>query len=315
VGTSLWKRRRPVGPPPNSEAFNQIQLASGGLRMELLDTATLYGVMRDPSGRQLSAWLEWLTYRRRVEVWLGGAPSDEQMRSRIAEAGEADEPAFLDLQRQASEKDWRNRSEGLAEAARTLEELGGEPLNEIVGHHSYYGLALLDAVHASLVLLDAGTSDERLLRADSEEILDLLTAARTEGVWEFMQPDKDQARPEPTQILRDRDPLSPDAAAELVQLLASTRDDGYALYARLALDGRELTAEELAAAREHLGTGAALLRRFGRSRTRVEESAAAIEPHVDLRVILVETRIIQRNLVLATSRSPAVRERAAFSRS
>jgi hypothetical protein len=84
---------------------------------------------------------------------------------------------------------WRELLERLAESARSVDDLGGEPLNEIIGQETPNGVALLAAVEDSLALMLSNDPDTRERRALPDEILGLLRAAREEGVWRYLTAD------------------------------------------------------------------------------------------------------------------------------
>jgi len=95
-------------------------------------------------------------------------------------------------------------------------------------------------------------------------------------------------------------------AKELGELLRETTFETYRFYRDIAPDGRELTADERAAALERLELGAICSRTVDRDRDIVEHVAEGF----DLRPTLAALRSLQHSLVLALSEDAALRSRA-----
>lgn len=308
-----WKRRSSSSPMRDRPSYNEGQVAISGLRTELLETATLYGVLRagaDGSERVSADWIDWLTYNTRVDVWLSGAKTKDEMDRRLAEAERHSPQALAELADRAAVEDWRQRLEGLAESARAVEELGGEPLNEITSVNSPHGVALLGAVEDSLILLVYGDRHRQgTLCATSREIYELLLGARGEHVWQFMEPPLTPTLDRPVEIGQ----LGPTLTqSELLNLLVRTWIRTLSFYRRLSPEGAELDEEQRADARERLNAGAACLRQLAGNRATFNDLVAAKGSRngVDLSRIVVVLRIMQRSLVLALSAYPTRRERA-----
>jgi len=235
------------------------------------------------------------------------------MRQRLADAGQVSEELLQERIQAAICENWWYRVEGLAEAARTVEELGrpdyaAYPLNEIPGQ-APHGVVLLGALEDSLILELDSSQTSRAFRATAGEIHELLIAARAENVWEFMEPAGEKhsppsdARPEPAET------NSTDVISLTGPLFDASRES-VAFYRRLRPDGRELTESERRATREQLVTDAAWLRRLARAEAILPETLTPGQPAIDLDRLTQGWRCIQRSLVLALAESPELRERA-----
>jgi hypothetical protein len=299
------------------KTVNEIQLALTGLRTELLDAATSYGLMRaatNGDAEQLDAWREWLIYTRRMDAWLKGAISKSEMRQKLADASELSAQLFQERIQESISENWWHRLECLAEAARSVEELGrpdyeAYPLNEIPGQ-TPHGVALLGAIEDSLTLELDPTAENQAVRATADEIHELLVAARAERVWEYMEPDGEKHRGPGRRPPAQSAEVDTAEFGEFVKALLATAAHAVDFYRRLGPDGRELTDREQQGAREHLVTNASWLRRTGARQPLLAEVLAGLGRPIDLERMLQGWRRIQRSLVLALSESPDLRQRA-----
>jgi hypothetical protein len=311
-------QRQSKGGSPGRPA-NEIQIAVSGLRAELLETATLYGVLcaaEELSGSEnrppaWSQWLDWLRYTRRVDAWLTGGTRRDLAR-RLIDAGQVSETAFDEFAKRAGQEDWRRRLEGLAESSRAVEELGGQPLAEVVGQPNRYGVQLRGAVQDSLLLIVFGEERDHGLCATAEETLWLLAAAREEGIWRFMEPSgrfaADDAAPEVP-----RPPATPAAGMTgLIEALDSVWRKTLMGYQKLDPNGEELSEEERGWASDRLIETASCLRRLDRNPDLAEGFARSEPPETEHIVgfTTMVLRIAQGNLILALSESRELRERA-----
>lgn len=168
------------------------------LRVELLYAAVVYGMFAvlSDGGDETGIWLEWLEW---VQDLIAGVrepldpfPADhdppEWLRQAIEAAEQADSTVRHSPFEESVVRRWAwQEFELLAERSRPIEQLTGEPLGEIKDRPSPAGLRLLGAIQDSLVLVSSAPDETtRHRRASAAEILDHLTAAREEGVWELL---------------------------------------------------------------------------------------------------------------------------------
>ena len=78
---------------------------------------------------------------------------------------------------------WWDSLERLAERARDIEELGGQPLGEEEGRESRSGVALLGGLEDSLVLALADTEGNGDWILTACDVLELANSAQRDGVW------------------------------------------------------------------------------------------------------------------------------------
>jgi hypothetical protein len=303
----------------------RVELAVRGLRQELLSSAAIYGTILSVTEgdlRQRQEWREWVDWMVALALragavagewgWEGleghqdevskGPKSMLEFLDRTEEAEDAAESLSPDFLR----AEWLDLLERLAGRARAVEEVGGEPLNEVDGHDTPFGLRLLDAVEQSLVLMVYGGGDERALHATSREIYDLMVAARAEGVWDFLDP---EAASEAVAVTGKDSPqgMAEERAVELRDLLMWTWSETAIFYRGLRADGRELSEDEADASRERLRVGAACLRRIDLEREAIDSLAAKGRKDMDFGLTITLLRMMQRSLVLAISDEPARR--------
>jgi hypothetical protein len=205
---------------------------------------------------------------------------------------------------------WPSVLEHLAEAAAGVERLGGEPLNELGDHRTPSGVALLWTLEDSLTLADLENGPRP---ATSREVLDLLQAARREGVWPDSA-DEDGSRHDRGQRHTQERVGEPEGAltASLVTALVQCWTRTVELYLRLAPEGHEMTQPQRTQVQSQLHITAACLRKtthaVGPSLLVREHSVR--QANYDLRPTVVALRLIDHNLILACSPEPSRRNAA-----
>lgn len=177
-------------------------VAIAALRVELLYASIGYGIYavvsdgRAASAREWRNWLEWVASvvaamaQEAEELPVEPVESPgwlTQVIERIEAFDQSGAQGGGDPFNDEDVRHWaRMEFERLAERARPIEEMAGEPLGEFVDHESSAGMALLGVVQDSLVLALSDDDEKRAMRATSEEILERLLAARKEGVWDVL---------------------------------------------------------------------------------------------------------------------------------
>jgi hypothetical protein len=145
----------------------------------------------DEGRGELAEWLGWLDWVSHLVLDLaegaGHLPNSETvpawLRTGIEtlERADDDEPYGVD----ATEfSHWATLAcERIAEKARPIERLGGEPLGEIADQPNRAGMRLFGLVQDSLILASIEGEASRFKRADARAVAEHLMAARDEGVW------------------------------------------------------------------------------------------------------------------------------------
>lgn len=297
-------------------SVSEVQFRMAGVRIELLEIATSYGLMRasQAGGRHgLSDWREWVAYVQRLNVLgLGGAASG--IAKHLAGASPVSQDALDHRIHEWPRQDWWKRLESLAESARSVEELSRPdvrmvPLNEVLGVSTPGGFALLGAIEDSLILQLYSQGSERSSRLHADEIYELLVVARGEGVWEWEQPVDDQYPRKPYIPAGPLNTNMPDMV-QLFKRLMRQAAKSTELYRRLAPDGRELSELERLAVREQLVVGATALRQLAHLELSLTGLLPKTNPPTDFRLVGEEWRRKQRSLILSLSDSPTVRSRS-----
>jgi hypothetical protein len=295
-------------------SVSEIQFRMIGVRIELLEIATSFGLMRaleDGVRPGLDSWREWVAYVRWLDLWgLDGAASEMP----LAEVSQVSKVAFHRRIHEACHKDWRGRLESLVESARSVEELSRPgvrvvPLNEVVGISTPAGAALLAVIEDSLVLHLYAPGSERSWRVRADEIYDLLVVARGEGVWEWEQPVDEQHPCAPYRPAGSVESNLPEPV-ELFKRLMGQAAESTEFYQQLAPDGRELSGNERLAVREQLVAGAIALRELAQIELSLTGLLPNTNPPTDFRLVGEEWRRKQRSLILALSDSRALRSRS-----
>jgi hypothetical protein len=198
----------------------------------------------------------------------------------------------------------------LAADARTIEELGGEPVNEVPSLEFPIGVGLLGATEDSLILVASQDEAAQVFAASSQEMHRLVIAARDEGVWSFLDPGHENSRA--SSARKDergrRERLR--SATEVRGLLGRTWSETAQFYGRLEPDGRQLDDEERRAAQDRLRAGAVCLRRVDRDRQEIDRLAAKGRWDWNLGPIVLTLHVMQRSLILALAKDPVRRNRA-----
>jgi len=275
----MGKRRRDI---PASEADSELVERTQGavtvLRIDLLHAASAYGAVAAVIARnkqQMRAWVSWLEWVVPLEQRLVAMAkefdterypaSDEEdegelgaLLAAVRDVDALDIDPHIDLT-SGMASEWVEVLEQLAESARAIEELGGEPINEIPSRQFPIGVSLLGATEDSLILLTGEDEVARVYAASSEEMHRRVLAARAEGVWSRLDPGDYKSGSKPPKDHRGRRDRTL-AAVEIRDLLGNTWSETAQFYGRLEPDGRELNQQECVAARERLQAGAVSLR-------------------------------------------------------
>lgn len=290
------------------------------LRYLLLETATDYGLARAfRTGDLTPDWRAWIGYRRAIDVWTASCRSEEEREQRLQEVRRVEPDDGRRVAREASGADWNERLVGLAEAGRAEDDANVPIFHEFrkEGAHAP-GLWLLGAIEDSLVLDLYGHDGGGALCAGADEVLQLLLAARSDGVWAYTEHEPRPAMPDKPGELPTPD--ASEARALLDECLAC-RDAGAELYRELDPQGRELTNVERGRVHGQLGSAASIMRRVAHRRTALNDLFAeampeivrtqAVDPadvNVD-RTMEINLRRLQRGFVLMISDSQLLRER------
>jgi len=313
------------------ELYFRSQKIVRALRQELLFVATVYGVLvsiEDGDEHRRGEWLGWLEYEKCLDVRIavlggefGWQSSGGESASAIADSTDWLVDLLRDCEVHGRESirgavaDTLERYrwellERLALRARAVEELRGEPLNEVEGEEHPEALALLGAVEDSLLLSSLQEGDGLSLRATSAEVYLGLIGARGEGIWDFLKPGSTGPRQAaPTTFVV---PVA-ERVTEMAEMLLVTFGQTAVSYVRLAPDGRELTEDDRSDALERLETGGRCLRRLQANWNVVQFLAEQENERgqlLDLRPTIMVQRVMNRSLVLSLSRDQALRMRA-----
>jgi hypothetical protein len=290
------------------------------LRVELLRATVGYGVYAALSEDDAALIAEWLTMlnwardliaRFAVEFGLEDDGAQERLDELILALEHPEQSDAGDLFDNRDVRDWaRDRFESLAEKARPIELMAGEPLGEVQDVPAEAGLRLFAAVQDSLVLASIDDADVRRQRAGAREILDDLIAARDQAVWEQMF--GASVKRKSSQATVDVEHVK--TRGRLVKVvLAKAGGHAAAVYTKLAPDGRELTTAEASTAREELVSVTVGLRSIHPDRDLIR-AIAAVGPRqhrdTDFRPTISLLRMMQRGFALALSDNPDRRTQA-----
>ncbi len=167
------------------------------LRIQLLGASIGYGVsavLSEGDTEAVREWREWLDWTRGVisafrreagETPWEMPPFLDQGVAALDVLERAGEP--IDRFGDETVRDWaREEFERLAERARPIERVKGEPLGEVEDRPSRAGMRLFGAVMDSLVFASSEDEEIRRNRASAAEIHADLVAARKERVWDFL---------------------------------------------------------------------------------------------------------------------------------
>jgi hypothetical protein len=295
-------------------SVNEIQFRITGVRVELLEIATSYGLFRagEDEGIGLDDLREWVAFVQRLDAWgLGGTKTE--MAGRLADASQVSQDAINRRVDEARHADWWMRLESLTESARAVEELSRPgvrmlPLKEVAGASTPGGFALLGAIEDSLVLELFAEGPNRSLRLTAGKIHELLVIGRGEGVWEWKQPTDDRYPRPPYRAAGSTDDDLPETV-ERFRRITDKAGDAKVFYKHLDPDGRELSDSERLAVREQLVIGAVGLRELMSIEKPLTDLLPRAKPPHDFAMVTEAWRLVQRSLVLALSGPNELRAR------
>jgi hypothetical protein len=306
-----YNRRRALK-GTNPRSVSESRTVVYGLRAELLAAATRYGLAQALKlGHPGPEWQDWIGYTRAIDAWTIGWHSEEERDERLSRAREVTPDDALQVAREASETDWSEQLIGLAEAAQAEADVNLPIFSEFRKDGSHPpGLWLLGAVEDSLVLdlYGDGPGDD-LLCAGPDEVLNLLTAARSSGVWAYTEREPRPVMPAiPGVAPSDEDEA--DRLATEIQAYGRVSAD---LYRELDPQGRELSDEERERVHQQLCSAARLMRRVSVRRKLLNDvisSAPQLPRDMDAdRVLDVQLRRFQRGFVLMLADDHRLRNR------